>query len=858
MVQNFTDNKELLHTYQETDIDLRVRQTRIGTLLAIILVPAGSSLEYFIYPEHLGNFFIIRLLCDAILIPIYILLFKPVGRRYIHSLSALWAASPAIAIAVMIYLSEGSTSPYYAGLNLMIIVTCQLLPYTLKESISYCVSVLFYYVIACLAHDLTPFNANIFYNNVYFIVLTSIISVTAGYYYNLRRIQDFRLNHELDIRNKELEELDRIKSQFFANISHELRTPLTLILAPIQDLVQNPDTLNHSVRNLLSTARDNTLRLLKLVNDLLDVIKLEEGRTKLHPEPIDINAFLAATVDSTRHLADSHKIKLNKQLSPAPLIIHADAYSLERIFLNLLSNAIKFTPQGGSITIASKQDEDKVAIDITDTGIGIDENELPYIFDRFHQVDSSSTRKYQGTGLGLALVKELTEKMEGRIIAMSKPEIGTTMQVSFPLSNDQIISDESTKIKERKEIKSLIQEYNTSLPTDPQDDTTEIVADKPGDRSTVLVVDDEPDMRHYLVSILKENHHVLEARNGRQGLELARKYLPQLMLLDLMLPEIDGLEVCNQLKHDDKTKGIKIMLLTARVDEEAKIKALDHGADDFLTKPFSKTEVQTRLHNLLETAMLEQNLRDQNDELKQTLTELKQTQTKLIHSEKLNAIGSLTAGLLHEINNPLNYSITALQMAKMDPSVKSNEDLNEVFTDINEGMQRIRTIITDLQAFAHPSEADKQKPFQFIHAVESALRFTANERNDVDIVQKLTKDDEVIGSQGHIVQVLINLLTNSFRAIEAVEDGRGGEIVIQTECRNGKLCISFRDNGIGMKPDVLSHIFDPFYTTRDVGEGMGLGLSVSHTIIQNHGSSLEAKSEYSKGSEFNFDLPISS
>jgi signal transduction histidine kinase len=857
MTNPFSNNKNLETTYHEFDIDLRVSQTRIGAILALILVPAGSSLEYFIYPQFLTDFFIIRILCDLVLLPIYLILFFPIGRQYVRWLSAAWAMAPVLSISAMIYFAEGSQSPYYAGLNLMIIVTCQLLPYTLKESIGYCLAVLLSYVLACLFHTAIPFDPNIFYNNVYFIILTSIISVTAGYYYNKRRIKDFSLNHELDLRNKQLEELDKMKSEFFANVSHELRTPLTLILAPIQQLLQSPVQLSDKIAELLRTAQDNGLRLLKLVNDMLEVIKLEEGKTKFYIEPIEINAFLAATISAMNYLTEPRKITLNKDLYDGVIVIDADSYALERMFLNILGNAAKFTPEGGSILVTSELLENNVVIEVADTGIGISPEALPDIFERFHQVDASSTRKYQGSGIGLALVKELVENMHGKISAESEPGVGTTIRITLPVSDKEYAREETDKMPIKSDlVEPLHRDAELVLPIEARDEQSDIKTIK-SDEPVVLVVDDEPDMRRYLVNSLNDSYNVIQARDGKQGLEMAREYKPDLMLLDLMLPEIDGLEVCKRLKTDVDTRKIKIMLLTARIDETSKITALKNGADDFLTKPFSQLEVQTRLRNLYQTAKLEDNLRQQNIKLEKTLTELQKTQSSLIQSEKLNALGSLAAGLLHEVNNPLNYTLMALQTVLSDPDIKDNDELQETFADINEGMQRIQEIVTDLHTFAHPSEQDKQIVFSFNSALDSALRFTAHDRNNILIKRDITEEDKVIGSEGHIVQVLINLLSNAYQANEGLNGNRQGEILIQGERNQEKLHILFKDNGAGMNEEVLAHIFDPFYTTRDVGEGMGLGLSVSHTIIENHGSNLKARSKQDEWTEFSFDLPLS-
>ena len=337
---------KLTERFRQSEIDLRVKHTRVGVVLTMILVPAGSSLDYFVYPERLSDFFLIRMVCDLVMIPIYVSLFFSFGWRHINSLSTLWALTPTAAISMMIHMSEGSISPYYAGLNLMIIGTCQLLPYSLGEAVLYCLIVLASYSLACWSHTGAEFSSSDFYNNIYFIILTSIISVTSTYYYRIRRIADFRLRYDLDKSNQELTQLDQMKSQFFANVSHELRTPLTLILGPIQDLLSASKQLPESVASMLHMAEANALRLLKLVNDLLDVLRLEEGKAQFSEKTFELNAFFSDIFESVSNLAETRGIVLEKEFDENRVYVHADPSAVDRILLNLLGNALKFTPHG--------------------------------------------------------------------------------------------------------------------------------------------------------------------------------------------------------------------------------------------------------------------------------------------------------------------------------------------------------------------------------------------------------------------------------------------------------------------------------------------------------------------------------
>lgn len=865
------DTAELEQAYRMEDFTLRLRFLKVAIVLSLVFVPSGAVLDWVVYPEEFQALVEIRMILVAVIVLLFVLLHTNLS-RHIEMIGVMLPLFINLATSAQITLTTGAVSPYYAGISLVLFAVGILMPWTLFETAITATLTILIYTGACSVHYLAQegagYNWTAFLNNVFFLLLTSVICITGSYYRSRSRFEEFRLNFELgkrnselDRSNKELAELDRLKSDFFANVSHELRTPLTLILGPIDELLRNPGRLPERVGEMLHTARDNARRLLHLVNNLLEVIRLEEGKGELELRPVEVNGFLAGMADSVSHTAEIRGIGLHKALADETLRVQADHHALERIFLNLLSNALKFTPEGGSVTVRSRAENGRIVVDVSDTGIGIDAASLPYIFDRFRQADGSSTRRYQGSGLGLALVKELTEKMGGSVKARSTPGEGTTMTVVLPLWEGSVGEIAQLPLEmgsdSSLEVFQGAAEHLATLPLEEPEELQELDGSR-GQGPTVLVVDDEPDMRRYLAGVLEENFRILQARDGREGLEMARTRRPQLMVLDVMMPEIDGLEVCRRLKADTATRGIKIIILTARVSEEAKLAALEHGADDFLTKPFSRVEVETRLKNLLNASLLERDLEQRNESLRETLTELRVTQGQLIQSEKLNAMGSLSAGLLHEINNPLNYAITALQLVQMEPAVEADELLKETVADVDEGMQRIRTIVSDLRAFAYPSEMEKQIPFSFGAAVESALRFTAGEIKAIDIERDLSGEDEVLGSQTHVVQVLLNLITNAARAIDGARERGGGRIRIRSEARGQRLHVWVKDNGVGMDREILRRIFDPFFTTRDVGEGMGMGLSICHTIIANHGGTLEAESEPGEGSEFHFDLPLAS
>lgn len=831
-----------------------VRYSTFSAGIATVLVPVFSFLDWLVYPDWFVGFLCARILCAAVIAIVVVATVKG-ARGLLPPASVGCLVLIQIMIAWMIAVTEGQDSGYYAGLNLPIIGMGLFLPTALLQTMLFCGLSLALYTGACLVGGAGELGIP-YVENSFFVVATGVIAIFSTWFLHRRRRTEFTLSYELEGRIQELDFLNRKRTDFFSNISHELRTPLTLILAPVQEILSEGNRLPDALAGRLMVVRDNGLRLLKLVNELLDLIRLEENVDGLELRPLEVNRLVRGVVDSMLHLADAKGLQLNRALCEGDLVVEGDYRALEKIFVNLVGNSVKFTKPGGWVSVRSRIEEGWAVIEVEDNGVGIALSEQGHIFERFRQADGSSTRRYRGTGLGLALVKEMTERMGGAVLVESEPGHGTTMTVRLPRSNSTpVFEDDGGEVDVIQAIHRMAERQGGLELESPAEHPESDSGTTPG-RPLVLVVEDEPDMRRYLSEILQREYQVVQARDGQEGLRLALERDPELILLDLMLPEMDGLEVCRQIRSDPKPRHSRIMLLTARADEQSKLTALENGANDFLTKPFSTVEVLTRLRNLLENARLERDLAARNARLEQTLRELESTQAQLIQSEKLNALGSLSAGLLHEINNPLNYSLTALQLLGSDPTIQGDELTREILGDIQEGMDRIRAIVSDLRAFAYPTEAQKQGSFEFSEAVDAALRFTAHELKNIEVVQRLPTPAWVSGSKSHLTQVLINILANGAKAIGAVTGGRAGTIRIEGEEREGRFWVRISDNGVGMDEQTMSRIFDPFFTTRDVGEGMGLGLSVCHTIVSNHQGRLTASSRLGEGTQLTFDLPL--
>ena len=425
--------------------------------------------------------------------------------------------------------------------------------------------------------------------------------------YGVRRYEMNRISYKNQVKVdkailEEKEETEKIKSRFFANISHEFRTPLTLILGPAEKIISND---SKDILKDVGTIKKNAQRLLQLVNQLLELSRLEAGKLKLEVSKANIVSFVKGITLSFESLSESKDITLKMQAEKEYIELYFDNEKMIKILSNILSNAFKFTPEDGKITVTVREIKNQskvesIEIKIRDTGIGIPQNDLAKLFDRFYQVDSSQTKEHEGAGIGLALTKELVELHHGHISVESKIGEWTEFKLNFPSGKDYFRDDEIVE----QEAKNFSYEYSPQLEVIDSlkfidDRTPQNDCEVSEDKTIILVVEDNYDMREYIKNSLDKNFHVEEAINGEQGVRKAEKIIPDLIISDMMMPKMDGHELTRILKSNEKTSHIPIILLTAKSEQAEKIEGLKRGVDDYLTKPYDAKELLARIENLI-------------------------------------------------------------------------------------------------------------------------------------------------------------------------------------------------------------------------------------------------------------------
>ncbi|HRP58395.1 tetratricopeptide repeat protein [Agriterribacter sp.] len=414
-----------------------------------------------------------------------------------------------------------------------------------------------------------------------------LIAVILLLLYNRQRLNS-KKNRLLYEKGKEV---DKMKTTFFSNISHEFRTPLTLILGPVQSLLSL--TTDPKMIRQLNTMERNAQRLLGQIDQLLYLSKLESDKPEISLTRLNIIPLIRGTVMNFSSMADDRQINLQVETPMPGLTMDVDKEKIETVIINLLSNAFKFTPRGGSITVTvdmvEKGNTPYCGIRIQDTGMGINEKDIPHVFDRFYQSNDRQKAQQGGSGIGLALVKELVKLHKGSINIVSKPNEGAEVTVLLPLPEDYTVQQSPGAGKKGDEVP--VSMFNP-LPAENWEE--------PEVRKTiVLVIEDNADVMLYIKDVLQNEYHIVEAANGAEGILKAIETIPDLVISDVMMPEKDGYEVCSTLKQDERTSHIPLILLTAKVSFEDKLHGLQQKADEYLTKPFSPKELLLRVANLI-------------------------------------------------------------------------------------------------------------------------------------------------------------------------------------------------------------------------------------------------------------------
>lgn len=635
--------------------------------------------------------------------------------------------------------------------------------------------------------------------------------------------------HEAERRRAEqLAELDRAKTRFFSNASHELRTPLTLILGPLADALDGrfgptPPALTEA----LAMTERNAQRLRKLVDTLLDFTRLEEGRARVKAEEVDVSALTRDLASAFAPAVDHAGLRLDVSCDPLPPA-WVDPGMWEKITLNLLSNALKYTLDG-RITVSLREHEGALRLEVTDTGVGIPAADLPRVFDRFYRVEGQRARTHEGSGIGLALVRELVELHGGRVEAHSAPGAGSRFVVSIPRATPAAAreptpeSPRASRPAAQVAARAYVEE---ALPTGAAADREARDARRP----RVLLADDNADMRAYVARILAAHWDVVAVADGEEALEAARHRPPDVVVTDIMMPRMDGFGLLRELRREARTRDVPVLVLSARAGEEARVEGLDAGADDYLVKPFSARELVARVRVNLELSRRRLDADRRKDEL-------------------FAVVG-------HELRNPLAPILTALEVMKVR-GVVGGEREREVIERQVAHMMRLVDDLLDVARIVRGSLVLERKSLSVADVIDRAVEMASPllERAAHHLELDVAPDLRVPGDAVRLAQVFSNLLTNACRYTPA-----GGNVRVTARREGDRVVVTVCDDGRGIDPSHLERVFEPFVQaergSEDAAAGLGLGLPLVRSLVGLHGGTVEARSEgRGKGAELVVVLP---
>jgi PAS domain S-box-containing protein len=656
-----------------------------------------------------------------------------------------------------------------------------------------------------------------------------------------------RMEQELAEAKEVAEAAARKQSEFLTVISHEIRTPLTLILGPLEAMLSGASgDLPDRARGDLERVRRNARRLFLLMNDILDFAKLEAGKLEVHREGMDLAALVTEIWDDARPLARQKSIDLCLRVEPGPLSASIDRAKFEKITLNLVGNALKFTPAGGRIELRLHESGEDFVLSVRDTGPGIPADKRDLLFRRFAQIDSSLTRRHEGTGLGLAIVKELTELMGGQVGFESEVGKGSLFFVKLPKRRD--LSDgPSAEHNEpaRPSAAGHFERWAELFQSSAGNADSKQRGQHPSvsRRRTVLIVEDNADMRGYMRDILGDFYAVEEADNGKSALALLEHQHPAVIVADIMMPEMDGLELVARLKADAERKRIPVVLVTAKASREEIVAGLDAGADDYLSKPFGPAELRARVQAAERQRLLSDELEAKNRELELTLQKLREMQDELIQAGKMAAVGTLVAGISHELNNPIaSILMNAESLLKRLPEDSAWKRHIDAIGRQAERSGRLVKLLLDFSR-RKPIATGPLAVGEFLGRVIELAGSQVKGGNVALALDDVETDLPAIEASVQEMEVaILNLVKNAIDATSAA----GGHVSIaaRKRARDGVVGveIAVTDDGPGIPPEVLPRIFEPFFTTKPVGMGCGLGLALAKRIVESQGGQLRAES----------------
>ena len=865
--------------FEKEILENNIQSLIISSRLAMIAIPLFTFLDFYMYPQYLSLLFLLRLIMTFPFIVVFFTIKKSAFlQKHIEQVSTFLFLDAGFGISIMIHLTEGYLSPYYAGLVMVVLVLCATMRLPLRKTVVISSLIYVSYIIPIFVKG-DIINTPIFFNNNFFLISMVMYAIFGAYSKEINQYNTFKsryeiqksneelskVTNELEETNKKLRELDEIKMRFFANVSHELRTPLTMIIGPLEQLLQ--DWRNMDPEPMLRAMEANAHRLLRQVNTILDFAKADVGKLTCHYKNGNIGEMLSKLVHAGIPYAKQKNIEMTISGTDDIPDTAIDIEKVETIAVNLISNALKFTSDKGKVSICAGSDKQVIWFEVQDTGMGIPEDKIENIFERFHQIDDQHSRNNEGTGLGLAMVRELTLLHGGKVNVRSKIGKGSVFRVELPMRPYSPESDRRKSVGRRKIDKIVEKRLEALIGIEDQKtcvvDQKTLFADMgrgsglgdsiamrykdpkksaPSDAPKILVVEDNPDLRAFIVSTLFETYLVEQAENGRQGLDMARRINPDLILSDVMMPEMDGYEMCREIRKDPFLFDVPVILVTAKTGVSAIEEGLEIGANDYIAKPFEIRELKARIAAQLKNRHLEKSITERDT--------------------RLTAIGQMTSSIVHDLKNPLNTVIGFAQIARQDSEEIQEKSISRNLDLVMESCSRLNRMIVEILDFAKGyAPRLNSEPVLLVPFLETTLTVHKERLSQLGISlfsKHIGCDDvQIFFDSDQMHRVVENLVMNSKDAFfNSSHEIKEKQIRVEALCDKSRVMIRFSDNGPGIPEEIKTSIFEPF-TTTGKKTGVGLGLSTVRNIVSAHSGTIAVKTDGENGGAvFELTFPV--
>jgi signal transduction histidine kinase len=841
--------------------------TRALLWIAGGLYPLFGILDFFVAK---GNPLVIllttRVVVTAITFTLLARLKSPLFARFPYLYSAGYLVLAGAGISLMTVFLGGLASIYYAGLSLVLVASGLLFVWPLRVVILTYSAVVLSFLLENLLINGVPTDIVDSVANLFFLLSTALL-VTAGQMISYRSLHEqlasqVAVEHageRLEHANEQLRQLDEFRTRFFANITHEFKTPLTIMMTPLQNLIRGTGTTLEKPQ--LQAMYRSCLQVLKLVDDLLDLARSEEAQLRLRLRERDLVPHLAGLVVDAQVIAHRKDIELLFVTAVDSALVWCDLERLDRVFVNLLANALKFTPDHGKVGVMVWEWQDRIIVQTADTGTGFGPGVAERVFERFFQEDGGSTRRYGGAGIGLALAREIALLHGATITASAVPGVGATFTVTlrrgkahfpdkaiaFDLSPDAVSARGlgGMELPEASLYRLLDIETATEkrrIDRDPTDSQH---------RFSVLVVDDNTDVVHAIHETLRGEFKVYAAADGEEGFERAVRLAPTLIILDYMMPKMDGIQLLGKLRADPRTRLTPVVMLSARADVEIKITGVELGVSHYLAKPFDTREL---------LAIVRRFVHDQE-----------RTAEVMLHRQ-LDSLEVITSALAHQINNPLNYLKGALKVIRRDTSEALSltsaangagldpqsaealeQRLRRMFDTVEAGIRRIGDTVELMRRYSRDGYLRDPVTYPLFDATRDVLRLVLpTAQADVHIETSFSGHGFIDCVPDEMNQVITNLVQN---AIDALNGKGGGRLSVIGTTNEREVLLTIRDDGPGIAPENRARLFTPFFSTK--GQGMGMGLFICHRIVNALGGAIQVDSEVGRGTEMVMRVPAS-